>query len=468
MPGTALSPARRLASASASADGAALRSHTPSLTLPLGAVYSVRGFSMITRRFASSRPVNPIVRLVLSGMLVVLTAAWFSACARGGVEQLARQELFSLGIGKMDNQIDLFQIEGSLQGVGARLTMRDGLFYIVNGNSQKLMGLTSYGDLIFLLYNPDTNPPPVSFAQERDENVAATKLAVAYPFRRPGEVAVDSEKRLYVEDAVAEERQVRDRELRVLLDRVVLRFDRHGTLLDFIGQEGVGGTAFPYIDAIWVTERDELVVVCRTPEYWQVFWYSRPGSLRYQVTIGPEHLPVLEGAPDAIRSVGRLIPDMTRDALNMLLYYYIGAVDDPMAESSEEARGYAARIYTLDLQTQRYERFVEVPQDGTRRQRVGAQEVEIPAPSYELLGVSTNGHYFLLRREDANLFQLLILQPGGREMARRHLVMEDSDLYYKRVGLSASGILYALLGEEYSARMVWWRSDRLVRDHENR
>lgn len=90
--------------------------------------------------------------------------------------------------------------------------------------------------------------------------------------------------------------------------------------------------------------------------------------------------------------------------------------------------------------------------------------MEIPAPSYELLGTNAGGHFYLLRREDANLFQLVILEPGGRELARRYLVMEDSELFYKEVGLSAAGIVYALLGEEYSAEIVWWRSDRLVRE----
>jgi hypothetical protein len=42
--------------------------------------------------------------------------------------------------------------------------------------------------------------------------------------------------------------------------------------------------------------------------------------------------------------------------------------------------------------------------------------------------------------------------------------MEDSELYFKQLRLSASGIIYALLGEEYQARIVWWRSDRLLRE----
>jgi hypothetical protein len=174
---------------------------------------------------------------------------------------------------------------------------------------------------------------------------------------------------------------------------------------------------------------------------------------------------VIEDARDSIPSVGRLIPDMTRDVLNILLYYYSVAADDP-TEGPEANASYVSRIYELNLNTGLYERYVEVPDDGARRERVGAHEMEIPAPSYELLGLNDGGYYFLLRREDANLFQLLIAEPSGRELTRRYLVVEDSELFYKQMGMSASGIVYALLGEEYEAKVVWWRSDRLVREGE--
>ena len=53
---------------------------------------------------------------------------------------------------------------------------------------------------------------------------------------------------------------------------------------------------------------------------------------------------------------------------------------------------------------------------------------------------------------------------NGKIIARRYLVMEDSELYYKDIRLSASGIVYAMLVEEYRANIVWWRSDKLLRD----
>jgi len=406
---------------------------------------------------------------VMKSPLGFLTAAFvtvllLASCVPKELEELTREQLFSLPIGKMDNQIDLFQINGVMAGAKNRIYMRDGLFYLANGSSAKLMELSSYGDLIFLLYNPNENPPPTSFkAEQRAESaeqqeLSSTRRAIAYPLQRIGELVVDSRKQLYIEDSVSEERRVRDKQLNVLLDRVILRFDRHGALVDFIGQEGVGGTPFPYIDSMYITDLDELVVICRTPRYWHVYWYSAEGFLLYQVDIDQEHLPQYDG--ESVATLGRIVADRNEPLIYLMIYTYRGSTDDEQTES------YDTRIYTLSLLSGRYEGYIEVPQDGVRVEKIGTQEVEVPAPSFELLGVGSQDAFFLLRREDANLFQLLILDREGEELARRSLVMEDSELFYKQVRLSAGGIIYALLGEEHQAQIVWWRSDRLLREGE--
>jgi len=395
--------------------------------------------------------------LIAVALLTFLLAV---ACRPKTVEELPKEELFSLALGKMDNQIDLFQLKGFGFEQKNRIYMRDGLFFVANGNSAKIMELSSYGDLIFLLYNPEANPPPVSFAASGSENLTSTRMAVSYPLRQIGELAVDSGKRLYVEDTVGEERQVRDKTMGVVLSRVVLRFDRHGKLEDFIGQEGVGGTPFPYIDSIFVTAQDELVVISRSPQTWQVFWYAASGSLRFQLSLDQQRLPLLEGAGQAIPSLGKLVPDLNRPYLYAVVYFYPGSE----GRSPRPGGGYATRVYRINLATGKYEKSFAVPEDGLRKEIVAGQELEVVPPSYELLGVNTREAFFFLRREDNNLYQLLVLDRDGRVAARRYLVMEDSELYFKEVRLSAEGIVYALLGEEYKARFVWWRSDRLLEE----
>jgi len=48
---------------------------------------------------------------------------------------------------------------------GNFLTLRDGIVFISNGSSNKMMGFTSYGDLLQLVYSPAENPRPVTLGE---------------------------------------------------------------------------------------------------------------------------------------------------------------------------------------------------------------------------------------------------------------------------------------------------------------
>ena len=91
---------------------------------------------------------------------------------------------------------------------------------------------------LLLLRGPDL--PPVQSAEEPPAHdpraagshqlrtEASTRGCVAYPFADIGEIAVASDKTLYVEDAVTDAKMVKDADRGVILSRVILRFDRKG------------------------------------------------------------------------------------------------------------------------------------------------------------------------------------------------------------------------------------------------
>jgi len=396
--------------------------------------------------------------------LVISTLVFFS-CSEPVIQELSREELFTLKLGKMEDQIDLFLYDGTLSNWNTSVYMRDGLFYIANGNSSKVMEFSSYGDLLFLLYNPERNPEPVSLIVKGDQEANSTRMAVSYPFNNIGSLVVDSQKRIYIEDEVPAERQVKDKELDVMLNRLIYRFDRHGKFIDFIGQEGVGGTPFCYIESIQITEADELVVVCRSMGKWLIFWFSSAGNMLYEVEIDQKHLPLPD--EEAIPSLSKIFADLKDPVLHLMLYYYREKVDEATKVKSTVSN-FAACIYRLNLETGRYEEgYVAVPHNGERIERIGSSEISVDNPSYELIGLNNLGFYYLMRRESNNLFQFLLLTKSGKVAVRRYLVMEDSDLYFKALNLSASGILYSLLGEERGVKVTWWRSDRLAKGEEN-
>jgi hypothetical protein len=410
-------------------------------------------------------PMSHRSRTVSRAALFLMAAAalMLVSCQRKGIPVLLGHELFSLSLGKMEDQLDLFQLEGSSVERTNSVCMRDGWFYLANGNAGKIMVFSSYGDLIFLLYNPQKNPAPTGLPPI-DPNAPAqeiTRGCVAYPFSDIGEIAVASDRTLYVEDAVTEAKAVKD-DSGIILNRVIQRFDRKGKVLGYLGQEGIGGRPFPFISALHVTEKDQLVVVCRMPQSWQVYWYSRDGVPLYQVEIDNAHLPVRpqKGVTPVLVNV---LPDRQATLLYLLVYFY-NMPTEPAAVQNAAQDTVTARVYRLSLANGRYDpAAVEFPQNPPRREKTGLKTTEIPSPPSDLVGVSAGGLFTLMAYTDSNLYTLQILDPSGRVRARRHMVIEDSDLTFRDLRLSREGIIYGLLADQSRAHVMWWRSDMLLK-----
>jgi hypothetical protein len=402
---------------------------------------------------------------VFSLVVTCITLFVLVGCQRKGIEELVSDELFTLSMGKMEDQVDLFQFENAMVERSNTVFMKDGWFYVANGSAGKIMEFSSYGDLIFLLYNPQTNPAPtiLSPVDPNATDEVSTRGYVTYPFSDIGKIAVASDRTLYVEDAVTDAKTVKDADHGVLLSRVILRFDRKGKALGYIGQEGIGGTPFPFVYSLSVTANDQLVVVCRLPGgSWKVYWYSRDGVPLYQVEIGDKNLPSRpqKGTRPVLTGI---VPDQQNPILYLVIYSYKEAVDTSSA-AAPPPDAVVARAYKLDLRTKQYSpRFVEFPQNPAHREKEGLKTTEIPSPPSDLLGVSAGGYLYLLAYTDTNLYTLQILDGSGRVRARRHVVIEDSGLSFRDIHLSSTGILYGILADLTSAHISWWRSDLLLK-----
>jgi hypothetical protein len=398
-------------------------------------------------------------------------------CVPRGIGELHKEEQFALSLGRMEDQIDLFQPDGEVMRGKNTLFMRDGLFYVANGNAGKIMVFSSYGDLIFLLYDPAENPRPVSL--NADSGVVSTRDSVAYPFRGIGEVTVDSDKDLFVDDEAPGTAVQTDDSTGVRLNRLVQRFDRKGRHLASIGQEGIGGTPFPFIMALHVTAKDQLVVVCRTSSRWLIFWYSKQGELLYRWEVNPEvpPFPVDAGVMPFLECI---FPDMQNPILHVMFQFFretpgktkttgaasgtaAGAASGTAAGAALGIENFSSRIYRIDVRTGKVVSMTELPRAAIRKEKLQLKTVEVPGPTGDLMGVSSKGFYYLLGYSDANLYTLSVVEPQGRVRERRYVIIEDSELTFRDLHLTPSGLLYGLLCDAHRAHIAWWRSDSLLK-----
>jgi len=399
-----------------------------------------------------------------------------SSCANGEKSvALRREQLFTLTYGPAEDQLDLFQLDSGSSPLKTRIAMREGIFYIANGNSAKVVRYSSFGDVLSMIYNADKNPEPVILkaSPSKTNGVASTgaapsapdlgsgRRAVAYPFRSVGEIAVDSNQRIYVEDRLPLERRVEDKDSGDMLDYVVLRFDKDGQFIDYLGQEGIGGTPFPYIIGVYVTPSDDCVVVSATQDSWMVHWFDSRGTVISGLRLRRDALPMPDKGSDLIASLDKIVPDPLGRSLLIKIDYYRETVD-PETKSASGIEFASSWVFRMNPRDASYSERWQIP-DIERTVKNGpsgaaVRDVRIP----ELIGAAGNA-LFLMTGDDAGKTYLSTFDRTTHAMTRYSIEIAPDEQYYNAFTLSKEGILCALLGTRYEARIVWWRFDKVVK-----
>ena len=387
--------------------------------------------------------------------MILFSVCFFSCTNSPSVESVKEDELFSLSYGRFEDQLNMFDLS-DIGNVHTTMTMRDGFFYIANGEAEKIMELNSYGDLLTLYYNE-----PEGESETRSmQNTASKRKSIAYPFTDPEAIAVDSKKRMYVVSTMPKERQEENEDGTLLYSQIILRFASDGTSEDYIGQQGIGGTPFPFIKNIYTTSSDELVVVCITTEGRVVYWFSEAGFLMYQIPILIKDAPKTDDAKAGANGISVLqdvIPDCTSRRLFVKVDYYEPRID----EDSKTEAGIdfiKSCIYPLAVETGKYGNPIVIPPyEETVSADYSKLVFRLP---YDFLGVSNSGWLFFIISTDTG-FGIEMVQLSGQKVIKRHFDVPHDDILYYVLSLSESGIISALFIEKEKARVVWWRTDSL-------
>ncbi|GHV90855.1 lipoprotein [Spirochaetia bacterium] len=395
-------------------------------------------------------------------ILLALLPVFFSACSQEQAVSVTREDHFTLNIGRLEDQLALYKLEGD-RGI-TNIAMRDGLFYISDGNGQKIVQYTSYGDILFMIYNEETNPMPLTLRTNIEGSGMVTRWAFTYPLREPGRLAVDSRKHIYAEDRLPDDRYSVDPESKALLDSIVLHFDQDGRFVEYLGQEGIGGSPFPRISGIYTSIRDEIAVVCRIPTGWNIYWFDAGGTLLYLVQLKNNAVPVPPDWPKVSSSLDAIMPAPD----SRTLYFKVDYYRDTFDESTNTRTGNEpdrSIIWIMDVENGSYTGRMEVPFLEYTFNENGRKVSE--RVLYSMLGVIHGGGIFLNFPVETG-YSILILNANsaaGAAAEDRHqgtIRVDRDELQLNTFDLSADGILSALLVSNYEAKMVWWRTDKLL------
>lgn len=396
---------------------------------------------------------------ICSALLCFLSSLLFFSCSESKVSGIVNSEkLFTLKYGDFDDQLNLFNL-ASIGSINTYIAMRDGFFYIANGESKKIMEMNSYGDLLTLFYNEDSGVHPDFVLSENAVN--STRKAIAYPFNDLGPIAVDSRKCVYVVDALPDEQQISNEDENLLFRQVVLRFGSDGKALDYIGQQGVGGTPFPFIKNIYTTKNDELVVICVTNAGLRAYWFNDDGSLLYVVPIKSTELPnpfTEKTDADFYMNCDGVVPSYKGHVLYVKIDYFNTYVDQ--TSKVQSGIDYAhTLLYPLEVSSGTYgEPFKIPPYEEIVSEGFGKITYTMP---YDFLGITDTGWmFFSIPVEDGYMLQMV--QPDGQRILKRKIKLDNSKILYYTFALSEKGLLSGLFAYSSNASLEWWRLDSLI------
>lgn len=404
-------------------------------------------------------------KIKLLNCILVFTCLIIVGCSRNQtVISLQEYSLFNLSYGNYEDELQLFDI--SFPGeINTEIYMKDGFFFIANGYAKKIIQLTSYGDLLGIIYNPDTNPIPSFISQSQNTNTenseirTSTQSAQSHLFNKLGSIAVDSQKNIFIVDEISEQRQEQDLENKLILKQIVLRFSNDGKYIDYLGQQGPGGTPFPYIKNIYTSKSNELIVVCLTNTGHSVFWFSPEGFLKYSIPINIDLLPKPASDTDTyFVTLDKVIPDFSKQKLYLKIDYHKSIIDSGSNVQSG-IEYYQTALYPFNIETGAYENALIIPpyEDVITD---GFSKITYKTP-FDFLGVTELGWFFFMIPDNTG-YIVQMIQPNGQKIIKRHIEYDRTNTVFQNFTLSETGIISALLAKKDNCQVVWWRTDTLI------
>ena len=357
----------------------------------------------------------------------------------GTTDETTPRSLFNLGYGKSDYSLDLSGEQKNDIG----MSLKKGIFYLLSRGEAKILRVSSYGQTLAMWYDPKAGSAPIVLKNIPIDSVATEKesgrFAMQVSFTDPCFIASDSRQQFYVVDNL-----------------YVRRFGSNGTELQPLGQEGIGGSAFPRITALNALENDVLSVQCVSESETLVYFYDKNGTFLYVLKLNDQTLPVpasiLEKNPDSkgsriVASLESLAPGYSAGKIIVILKinYYMEKFDSDagVTLSIDPIGGW---IIGVDAK------------NGTIQELYPLQSsINDVGIDQQLIAVQLNSA-LTIRWDDSGIGgEVYRYNQKGKVVGKLHFMVPDSEVALTAMTVGDDGYLYLLGRLSTTLRMYAWR-----------
>jgi hypothetical protein len=168
-------------------------------------------------------------------------------------------------------------------------------------------------------------------------------------------------------------------------------------------------------------------------------------------------IPMPAGETELIISLDNIIPDRSRYELYLKMTYFRkdknGRIDN--TDISEVFGG----TLNFSVTESKWHSWSRLPEHIIK-----SDDMEIDSP-YNLVG-SVKSNLLFMSLGENNSYSLLIKDKNGHFVKETSLDIGESAIIYKDFFLSNDGILNAIVFTDQEARVMWWRTDKLLNNGE--
>jgi hypothetical protein len=406
-------------------------------------------------------------------------------CTGPGISELKKERLFSIQIGAGEEQIGVVHEESGRFHGPSMLLFKNGFFYLVDSVNQKILKITTPGDIILTLSKGENDGGV-------DENVLRTKQRTSYELNEIGQIAVDNENCIWVEDKFLEAAPEKEEIDLFLSDDLseegaeelfkshILKFDRLGRFVMRIGTGGRDTEPFYYIYKMAVDRDGNLTVVTADDEWnvWNIYRFDTEGTLLNVCSLTEDDIaPNIRAADEQEYFVMGLYPACNEDNLLFWVSLYETRWDTKKIKREEDLWGEEIEIENLDgvakeeeKKKNRYIRdllyyklfYYDMDRKTITRTYSWENRLETnPGPTTEFFGIDAETNGFLWKYVNNSKSIVTVFRPNGSVIARRSFIFEDDGIW-TNVHVDEDGSVSALKIDREAVHFYRWRSDKLI------
>jgi hypothetical protein len=413
----------------------------------------------------------------------IVTLFVLFGCSKTRVTELRKEKLFSLPIGKQEEQIGVMRERNGRFFGPSLLLFKNGFYYLVDSVNQKILKITTPGDIILILSKGEGQ-------SDEEKNILRTKERVSYPFNQIGQVAVDGENNIWIEDKFLENEAAEDEIDLLNLDSnpedqsnevyksYILKFDRVGRFIFRLGKEGKETEPFYYIYKTAISKDGNLLVLTADDEWqsWTLYRFDQDGTLLSKKELMRESIIGKDEAENNALFVMDLLPVFNSDLLLFWISMYETSFDTKEFKQEENIWGEEIEIenpedYQKEEATQKkyvrdllYYKLLYYDLDSGKIEKTYTWENRLSnqqSSTTEFFGIDGDTEGFLWKYVNSTKSIITIFNQNGSIIARRSFIFEDDGIW-TNVHVDEDGSISALKIDKDSVHVYRWRSDKLL------